>query len=235
MSDEVAIVSGIFEETGLGSFFSYNAFMPYNLGKDIVLLDGNESLELIVNSKDNSDIPEETIAKIKTYLDNTPEKPIVSSWNKTIPLFYAVVKVWQGGEYFTQLIFISFSLIILISLTSLIVYSRKKEFGTLLAIGFQWRKITAMICLEYLIICCFAVLLGYAVASVAISFVPETGIYIASKDMQSALMTDYLRLIIYTNNFLYVLLLFIITVLLSVLISISRIKKYSPVKLINNY
>lgn len=234
MSDEVAIVTGIFEEVGLTSFFSYCAFMSYDLGSEIVQLNGDECLELVINTKDNSDIPNATIIQIKKYLENKREKPVLLPWNKTIPLFYSIVMVWQGSGYLTQLILISFSLVILISLTSLIVNSRKKEFGTLLAIGFSWRKITAMLCLEYLTICSFAVSLGYTVSLIAISLVPNTGIYVASKDMQSALMTDYIQPIIYTTNFLYVLLLFIITIFLSVFISVSRIKKFSPMKLINN-
>lgn len=234
MSDEVAVVSGIFEETGLASFFGYNAFVPYEMGESIVQLPEGECLELIVNSRGNNDISAQTVDEIKTYLTLMPDSPSIVSWDKTIPLFYSIVQVWQGSGYLIQFIFISFSLIILVSLISLIVYSRKKEFGTLLAIGFSWIKITFMVCAEYLIICFFSVMMSYAVTSLGISLIPKTGIYIASTDMQSALMSEYVLPMLYPINFMYVLGLFAVTTIFAVIISISRIKKYSPVKLIHN-
>ena len=234
LSDEIALVSGIFEENGLALFFSYNAFIPYQMGKNIVQLEDNESLELIVNSKTNTDLTNQEIQTIKEYLDVWPSHLTMTPWNKTIPLFYAVIKVWQGCGYFIQFTFVLFSLVILISLISLIVYSRKKEFGTLLALGFSWKRITLMISTEYLILCCFSVLTSYLLTLFFLSFFPDTGIYISSKDMQSALLTEYMLPILYLKNFIYVLSLFAITTLFAVLISISRIKKTNPVKLINN-
>lgn len=234
MSDEIAVVSGIFEEVGLASFFGYNAFVPYEMGKTIVQLADDRYLELIVNSRRNIDISPRNVNTIKTYLASMPDSPSIASWDKTIPLFYSVVQVWQGSGYLIQFTFIVFSLIILISLISLIVYSRKKEFGTLVAIGFSWTKITLMICAEYLIICGFSVIFSCTVTVLSISLLPETGIYISSADMQSALMSEYMLPILCPTNLMYVLGLFAVTTIFAVVLSMCRIRKDSPIKLIHN-
>lgn len=233
MSDEIAVVSGIFLETGLATFFGYNAFIPYEMGKSIVQLDNGECVELVVNSISNTKIESQTVGMIQKYLSAMPDKPLIIAWDKTIPLFYSVAQVWKSSGLIIQFIFIAFSLVILVSLISLIIFSRKREFGTLLAIGFSWTKISLMVCAEYLIICCSSVVIGFVLTAVAISFIPQTGIFIASKDMQSALMTDYLLPQLYPENFIYVWVLFSITTIISVLISIARIKKMSPIQLIH--
>ncbi|HCM19634.1 MAG TPA: hypothetical protein DIC46_02435 [Porphyromonadaceae bacterium] len=234
MSDAIAVISGIFEENGLASFMGYHAFIPYEMGKDIVQLYDDECLEIILNSRSNSAFSAITLQSIEPYVKKRPIPLDMASWDKTIPLFHSIAKVWQSSGYIIQLLFISFSLVILINVISLIVYSRKKEFGTLLSMGFSWRKIAAMVSSEYLLLCCLGVSLSLCITAAIILFIPEKGLYISSKDLQAALMTDYLTPIIYPKNFFYALALFAITTLLAVWINVSRIKKQRPVKLINN-
>lgn len=235
MSDDIALVSGIFQEKGLATMLNYVGFVIYGFGEEIVQLNGNEYLELVVNSTANTDIPEEEVTKIQEQLHSFDENIRIASWEKTVPLFFKIVNIWKGGGYFTQVLFIIFSLIILINLISLIINSRRKEFGTLLAIGFSWSKIIILICSEYLIITAFSVLVGYALVSILIVILPGTGIHIPSKDMQTALMTEYLSLILFFKDVMYTLLLFCLTTFLASLISISRVKHLSPVQLINIY
>lgn len=234
MSDEIAVVSGVFAEKGLSIFLNYTAFIPYNFGEGIVQLEEGQCLELVVNSKTNSDIPKKTIDKIKENINNRTNKLNITSWDKTIPLFYSIANLWKGSGYFIHTLFIILSLMILTNLASLIVYSRKKEFGTLLAIGFSWRKITLMVCLEYLLITLFAILISYVMVAILIFCIPDTGFYIPSKDMQSALMTEFIRPFLRIEDLAYVLSLFCLTVTVAVLISISRIKRLKPIVLINN-
>ena len=234
MSDEIAVVSGIFEEKGLALYLNYTGFIPYGLGESIVRLEDDSCLELIINSAYHSDISSGREKEIGTYLQEYGGKLRVASWDKTVPLFFTIVNVWKGGGRLTQMIFVLFSLIILINLTTLIIQSRKKEFGTLLAIGFSWGKITRMVSFEYLIITCSSLAVGYLLLSGLIIMLPAGGFAIPSKDMQAALMTDAIPFIFYPQDLAYVFCLFVTTVMMAVLISISHIKKLTPVELIRN-
>lgn len=234
MSDEVAVVSGVFAEKGLSIFLNYTAFIPYSFGEEIVQLENGQCLELIVNSKTNLDIPKKTIDKIKENINNRTDKLNITSWDKTVPLLYSIANLWKGNGYLIHILFIILSLMILTNLASLIIYSRKKEFGTLLAIGFSWRKITLMVCLEYLSITLFTILISYIMIIILIFFTPDTGFYIPSKDMQSALMAESIKPFLKITDLVYVLSLFCLTMITAVLISISRIKRLKPIVLINN-
>ncbi len=233
MSDAVGVVSGIFEERGIAMFLNYNAFIPYSFGKELSQLEGENYLELIINSTDNKDIPKESIKKIKKEVAEITTGIYVASWEQTIPLFYKIVQVWKGGGYLTQVIFIVFSLLIIINLTALIINSRRKEFGTLLAFGFTWSQIGFMLAAEYLLISTISILVGYGSIELLISTITDQGIYIDSKDLQSALMTEYLKPTIYVKDILHVFILFGMTTLLAVFISIRRVRKLNPILLIN--
>lgn len=233
MSDQIAVVSGIFEEKGIALFLNYNAFMPYSFGEELVQLDEGDCLELIVNTPDNKEIPAQYVQEMQKQFTALSPEMYVAGWEETVPLLYRIVKVWKGGGYLTQLIFGVFSLLILINLTTLIIHSRKKEFGTLLVFGFSWFKISCILIAEYLIMIFIAVLAGTSMILVIISGINDPGVYIASKEMQAALMTAYLRPMLYLKDILYVLCLFEATTVLAVIISICRIKGLSPVLLIN--
>ncbi|MDD5345550.1 MAG: FtsX-like permease family protein [Proteiniphilum sp.] len=233
MSDAVGVVSGVFEEKGIAIFLNYNAFIPYSFGKELAQLEDENYLELIINSTDNKDIPKETIKKIKDDVSEITTGIHAASWEQTIPLFYKIVQVWKGGGYLTQVIFIVFSLLIIINLTALIINSRRKEFGTLLAFGFTWSQIGFMLVAEYLLISTISILVGYGSIELLISTITDQGIYIDSKDLQSALMTEYLKPTIYVKDILHVFILFVMTTLLAVFISIRRVRKLNPILLIN--
>lgn len=233
MSDDIAIISGIFEEKGIAIFLNYNAFIPYAFGEELVQLEDGSYLELIINPTDNKHISKEAVELIERGITEVSPEIQVASWEQTVPLFYKIVQVWKGGGYFTQAIFIVFSLLILVNLTTLIIDSRKREFGTLLAFGFTWTQISLLLIVEYLIITVVSVLIGYGLVELLIGTTVESGIHIPSKEMQSALMAEYLKPTIYFKDVIYTLSLFCLTTLLAVLISISRIHKQSPIVLIN--
>lgn len=232
-SDEVGVVVGIFEEKGMSLFLNYSAFVIYDFGEELVQLGNDEYLELVVNSKDNTAIPEKMISEIRTETLSISPEIKVAQWEQTVPLFYKIVQVWKGGGYFTQIIFIAFSLLILINLTMLIIGSRKKEFGTLLTFGFTWLQIRLMLAAEYLLLTLFSVLLSLMALLLLVAGMADPGIPITTPDMQSALMTDYLPLLIDSRDFFYTLGLFSLTTLTAVWISISRIQEIAPVVLIH--
>lgn len=233
MSDQIAIVSGVFEENGIALFLNYNAFVPYSFGEETVQLESGNCLELIINSSDNKDIPAKSVEAIQACFSTLSSEMRVATWKETVPLLDRIVKVWQSGGYMTQIIFVVFSLLILVNLTTLIIHSRKREFGTLLVFGFSWWKISCMLVTEYLIVAVAAVLFGGGIILLTISGIPDPGIYITSKDMQAALMTEYLRPILYLKDLIYILCLFGATTILAVAISIARIKGWNPICLIN--
>ncbi|MCL1938021.1 MAG: FtsX-like permease family protein [Candidatus Azobacteroides sp.] len=234
MSDEIVPVKGIFMEAGLTSFFAYSAFLPYSLGKEIVQLEDGNSLELIINSSTRTDISDKTIQKIHQYLAGISFDIQAATWDQTIPLFYTIAHIWKTSGYLIQALFIIFSLIILTNLISLTVYSRKKEFGTLLAMGFSWKKITMIIGMEYLVLCVFSVLSAFILIRLLNLLFTQNGLYISSKDMQQALLTEVLVLFLNSKDLINTLTLFCLTILTSTLFSIFRIKKLSPIQLINN-
>jgi ABC-type lipoprotein release transport system permease subunit len=234
MSDALAVVTGIFKENGLASFFACSAFMPYNFGKEIVQLEDENSLEIIINSFGDNDIPYKRVKQISACLAGKSGNLNVTSWEATVPLFYTIANIWKSSGYLTQVIFVIFSLIILINLASLVMRSRKKEFGMLLAIGFSWKKITLTTCMEYLITGTLSVLAAYLVTSCINHSLPETGFYIPSTDLQQAFMTEFVKPFTNVRDLVYVLPLFDATLLLAVFISLFRIKKLNPLTLINN-
>ncbi|MDR0506812.1 MAG: FtsX-like permease family protein [Dysgonamonadaceae bacterium] len=233
ISDEICVVSGIFRETGLAIYFDHICFIPYSIGQTIIQLEKDECVELLINAYNKIDIPENEYNRIAKFFQTSNSDLKIASWNKTVPLLYTVVNVWKGASFFIQVIFISFSLIILINIVALIVNHRKKEFGTLLAMGFSWNKIISSVCIEFLIISTMAVLIAYSILSLIFSFLPYDGINIASKEMQAALMSEKLSPFLYLNNLFYVLLLFSTTIVVSILISLMKLKKQNIISLIN--
>lgn len=225
MTDAIGIVSGIFEEKGIAVFLGYNGFIPLNAGKNLAEINETECLELIINPKDERDLTEIEFRSIANWFDDNYPGLRLVTWEQTAPLLYSIVKVWQGGGMLMQIMFTVFSLIILITLTSLVVRSRKKEFGTLLAIGFSWKRIKFLVCFEYALLCSAAVLIGFGLLEILFSLISTSGIVIESKDMQSALMTDKLFPFIYMKDLIYVWFLFQATTMISTLISIRRLQK----------
>lgn len=234
MSDAIGVVSGIFEEKGLAIFLSHNGFMPYNTGKEMAEVGEGNTIELVLNPREGGDFDKKELSAIRAFFKkNNPDLRLVS-WDQTAPLLYSIVKVWTGGGVITQVIFILFSLIILITLTSLIVRSRRKELGTLLAIGFSRNKVKILICAEYALLSCFSVLAGYVMLELMLSALGGNGLSIGSHEMQSALMTDKLHLFVKWKDVVYVLLLFTVTTILSALVSVRRLMKIKVYSLINN-
>jgi len=234
MSDAIGVISGIFEEKGIAIFLGYNGFMLYEYGKEIAGVQEGECLELIINTSNSDDFTKEDINAITTYYQQKNPELQIAEWDQTVPLMYKIVQIWKGGGILTQVIFTLFSLIILITLTSLIIHSRRKEFGTLLAIGFSWNKIRILVSLEYILITLFTVICAYVILLIIISQLPFTGIHIASEYMQAALMTEYLYPFMQIQDVGYVLFLFTATSLVSVLISIRKLKKVKIHSLIND-
>jgi ABC-type lipoprotein release transport system permease subunit len=234
MSDALGIVSGIFEEKGLAIFLNYSAFMPYRFGQEIAEIPKGQAVELIINHTGGKDFTREEIRSVGNYFKTVNPALTVATWRQTVPLMSAIVNVWSGGGLITQIVFISFSLIILVTLTSLVVRSRRKEIGTLLAIGFSWRKINLLLCAEYLLITFASVSTAYLLLYLLLATLPPAGIEIASEYMQAALMTDKLLPVTTFADFFYVLLLFVATATLSVLISIRKLKKTKIHSLITN-
>lgn len=233
MSDALGVVSGIFEEKGLAIFLNYNAFMTYRFGQEIAGIPEGQAVELIVNSIDGTDFSRQEIADIGNYFESLNPELTTVTWNQTVPLMRAVVKVWEGGGIITQVIFISFSLIILVTLTSIVVRLRRKEIGTLLAIGFSWRKIKMLLCSEYLLLTVFAVTTGYLLLNILLLLLPPSGVEVTSEYMQAALMTDKLLPVSGWGDFFYVAFLFAVTATASVLISLRKLRKVTIHSLIN--
>ncbi|MDR1200387.1 MAG: ABC transporter permease [Tannerellaceae bacterium] len=112
MSDELSVVSGVFEEKGLAIFLNYTAFMPYRFGQEIAEIPEGQAVELIVNHTAGEDFTCEEIQSAETYFKTSDPALKVATWRQTVPLMSAIVSVWSGGGVITQIVFISFSLII---------------------------------------------------------------------------------------------------------------------------
>ncbi|MDR0749561.1 MAG: FtsX-like permease family protein [Tannerellaceae bacterium] len=234
MSDALGVVSGIFEEKGLAIFLNYTAFIPYRFGQEIAEIPEGQAVELIVNHAAGKDFTHEEIRSAGNYLKVSNPALTVATWRQTVPLMSAIVNVWNGGGVITQIVFISFSLIILVTLTSLVVRSRRKEIGILLAIGFSWTRVSLLLCFEYLLITFISVTASYLLLHILLASLPQTGIGITSEYMQAALMTDKLLPVTSFPDFLYVTFLFGVTATLSALISIRKLKKMKIHSLITN-
>lgn len=58
-----------------------------------------------------------------------------------------------------------------------------------------------MLCIEYLLIVIISIIISYTLLSIFIQLLPHGSIIIQSKDMQAALMTDILPLILYVEKY----------------------------------
>ncbi len=234
MTDATAIVTGIFEEKGLALFMTHTTFMTYPTGEEIAGISPGHAIEVILNAPEGEGISAQTAGTIHNSLLKINPRIHMANWTQTIPLMNAIVNVWKGGGAITQVIFILFSLIILITLSTQMIRSRKKEIGTLVAIGFTWKKITRMLLAEYTIITLISVTLSALLLLALMRSIPGGTIPVGSEYMQSALMTDTLPPSLYLRDYLYVLVLFIATTLTSVGISLRKLKKHKINQLINN-
>jgi ABC-type lipoprotein release transport system permease subunit len=233
MSDEIAVVSGVFKESGIAIFLNYNAFVPYPFGEELTQIEPGNCVELIVNSANGQELQTKEIQTMQSQLAGLSPDMHVATWEQTVPLLYKIVQVWKGGGYLTQLIFVVFSLLILVNLATLIIHSRKREIGTLFVFGFSWLKVTGMLMVEYLIIAVVGVSLGVGSVLLFTGSMNAPGLFIASPDLQAALMTDYMLPFLYIKDVVYVLCLFGVTTLLAVWLSMSRIKGVSPIRLLS--
>lgn len=225
MSDGTVTISGIFEEKGIALYFGYTGFLPYDYGKEFMQMEENTYLEFIINPVYKEEITPKEIKELETFLiQNHPELKI-AYWQDTVPLFYTIANVWQETGHMNTVIFCIFSLTILISVATLIVQSRKKEIGTLIAIGFSWRKVREMLCMEYVILSTTSILFSFFLVQTLLQFIPDTGLGIPSKEMQSAFMTESLELFLTPVNLLYIWFAFSLVTLLAVWISLHKIQK----------
>jgi len=237
MSDAVAAVKGIFQEDGLAIYFDRIGFIKYTFGEDMVQVDDSEAIELIINPdfKNQADISNSQSKEISKYFNSLDTNFKSVSWEDTVPLLFSIVKVWQWGGRFTHIIFLSFSLVILISVSTLVANSRRKEFGTFIAMGFRWWDIYRMMLLEYLLIAIAAI--SFSVLLLQFTFyiiLPTSGLHIISKDLQAALLAEYIPPTMYGNDVLYITIAFILVISISLAITILKAKKSNPVTLINS-
>lgn len=237
MSDAVTAVKGIFQEDGLAIYFDRIGFIKYTFGEDMVQVDDSEAIELIINPdfKNQADISNSQSKEISKYFNSLDTNFKSVSWEYTVPLLFSIVKVWQWGGRFTHIIFLSFSLVILISVSTLVANSRRKEFGTFIAMGFRWWDIYRMMLLEYLLIAIAAI--SFSVLLLQFTFyiiLPTSGLHITSKDLQAALLAEYIPPTMYGNDVLYITIAFILVISISLAITILKAKKSNPVTLINS-
>jgi ABC-type lipoprotein release transport system permease subunit len=224
MSDAIGVVTGIFREKGLAVFLGYNGFMPYALGKEIAEIPDDVCVELLINPAGDRGFSKREIAVMQDYYAKVHPGLQLVSWEKTVPLMYAIVRVWHGGGLMTQIVFTLFSLIILVTLISLIIHARRRELGTLWAMGFSRVNIRMLIASEYTAIALFSILLSLTEWLALSAFLPEKGIPIGSGYMQAAFMAERLLPVLYLADFVYVLLLFILTTIVASLISTRRLQ-----------
>lgn len=232
MSDAIGVVAGIFEERGLAVFLGYNGFMPLRDGCYLAEIPSGTALELVVNPVNGGDFTDKEAEAVRLYFAGFHPGLKLADWDQTVPLLHSIVKVWSGGGVITQIIFVAFSLIILVALISLIIRSRTKEFGTLLAIGFSRADVKRIVSAEYALLCCFSVLTGYIALQIALHMIGNS-VSVGSLEMQSALMTDRLSLFVQAKDVIYVLCLFTLTTVLSALISVGKLRKKKIYSMIN--
>jgi ABC-type antimicrobial peptide transport system permease subunit len=140
----------------------------------------------------------------------------------------------MGGD-FTRFIFLAFSLVILVSVSTLVANSRRKEFGTFIAMGFRWFDIYRMMLMEYLIIAFSAIIFSIALLKFIIySFLSSPGLYISSKDLQAALLAEYIPPTLTGKDIIFIILTFGLVISSSLAVTILKTKKTNPLALINN-
>lgn len=225
MSDGIVTISGIFEEKGIALYFGYTGFLPYDYGKEFMQMYENTYLEFIINPVYKEEITPKEIKEVEAFLNQNHPELKIAYWQDTIPLFYTIANVWKETGDMNTVIFCIFSLTILISVATLIIQSRKKEMGTLVAIGFSWRKVRGMLCMEYMILSTTSILFSFFLVQTLLQFIPDTGLVIQSKEMQSAFMTESLELFLTPVNLLYIWFAFSLVTLLAVWISLHKIQK----------
>ena len=106
----------------------------------------------------------------------------------------------------------------------MITNHRKKEFGTLLAIGFKPRWIVNSVAIEYVIISMSGVIImGVLLKAIFVVFF-SNGIYVPWEAMQVAYLSTRIQPLLYFQNILVIAVLFGFTSYLAVLFSLRKLK-----------
>lgn len=79
--------------------------------------------------------------------------------------------------------------------------------------------------MEYMILSTTSILFSFFLVQTLLQFIPDTGLVIQSKEMQSAFMTESLELFLTPVNLLYIWFAFSLVTLLAVWISLHKIQK----------
>ncbi|HEY0019098.1 MAG TPA: FtsX-like permease family protein [Longimicrobium sp.] len=230
MQDDALRVTGIFRGKGIASFLVPVGFIPYARGEAMLNLAPGETAELVVSLP--AQMAGDREAAVRRAAEAIAPSLRVAEWNKTAPLFSAILSVWRGSGAITQTVFCALSFLLLLNVVLMKVHHRRKEVGTLLALGYGRGWVTSLVAVEYLLVTWIGfALAAWMVFGLAMAF-GRSGIPIGSEAMQAAYMGSkiYPRLLL--ADVVQVLAMFSVVALLAATLPVLRFRSVEPSRLL---
>ena len=230
MQDDLLRVTGIFRGKGIASFLVPVGFVPYARGAAMLNLAPGETAELVVSLPARMAGGREAAAR--RAADAIAPSLRVAEWNRTAPLFAAILSVWRGSGAITQAVFCTLSFLLLLNVVLMKVHHRRREVGTLLALGYGRGWVTGLVALEYLLVTWIGfALAAWMVFGLAMAF-GRSGIPIGSEAMQAAYMGTriYPRLLL--TDVVQVLGMFSAVAMLAAVLPVLRFRNVEPARLL---
>ncbi len=224
LSDAVLKVSGVFKTSGLGQFLIPIGYIPYEKGKEIVGLYEGETMEVLVNFENLNDYAAKNIELESSFLAG--EKGLkIANWSESSPLFNSIVQIWVSLGHAIRFIFVVFSVLIIINIVIMMTNNRKKEIGTMLALGYSPITVINSIATEYLTIIAVGVLVPGIIFKIICDTVLKGGILIPWEAMQAAYLSTYIFPEISWWNIISVTLYFCLACYLAIWISLRKLHR----------
>jgi putative ABC transport system permease protein len=230
MADDLLRITGVFRSKGMASFLTPIGFIPFARGARLLNLEPDETTELVVSLPKH--VSGDREAAVRGALSAVTPGLKVSPWKKTAPLFSAILNVWRGSGAITQGVFCALSFLLLLNVVLMKVHHRRKEVGTLMAMGFGRGWVTALVAVEYLVVTWVGFLLAAGMVSGLSAAFGRSGIPINSEAMQAAYMGTRIYPTLLPQDALLVLAMFSVVAGGAAVLPMLRFRRQSPSRLL---
>lgn len=229
MSDDLLVVRGIFSSRGVATFLTGTAYVPYARGHALLGLAAGETMELVVARRDPTATPapgeqealDAALARVNPDL-------VASPWSITAPLFHAIIVIWRGAGVVTQIVFGALSFLLLLNVVLAKVFGRRREIGTLLALGYAPLRVTSLVVFEYLVVTWGGLAASLVVVGSALAVLHQRGIPVGSVAMEAAYLGRRLYPQLLWTDVVWVVVLFTLVTVIGVTLPMLRFRRIAP-------
>lgn len=227
VSDDLLVVSGVFASRGAASFLTGVGYLPYARGAALLNLDAHQTMELVATFA-GPDARGDRAARLARAAAGIAPGVKATSWEETAPLFFAVLRVWRGAGAATQGVFCALSFLLLLNVVLTKVNGRRREIGTLRALGHRHAWIATLVSMEYLLLAWGGFLAALLMVGGTVAAFAARGIPIPSPAMQAAYMGTRLYPRLTPGDVLWVWALFTAVTAVACALPLQRFRRADP-------